>query len=198
MTEPPEPTVFDGLLPELWRLIRWELETYDDAASRVQLQRTCKAAYALDPGLIRAPGWKSLCIQHPDRQQHVLAMLKEVDAARLFGLPWFETTFRYMFLGDDQSPDWSIDLRWDIPCNGYCCLSYEPYMPINKWHIQLEASHNAVSSIIEVAASTLADLLIMFPTLCFGASEELMKTRILDRDLSSLFVRKAYRHLICE
>jgi len=190
---------FEIILPELWQLIRDETETFDDATTRVQLQRTCRAAHALDPGLILADMWDDLIQQREDRKQHVLDMLKEVDAARLFEQPWFEFTFEGEFSDNDPtdmegllSDEWSIDFRWDLPCNSWFYLMYQPEHPLIRWTIQMETrASNAIG--VALSTSTLVELLTMCPILCFGASEHVMNTHIMDDDLISLFVRKAYR-----
>jgi hypothetical protein len=52
--------IFQILFPDIWAKIHLELVTPLDARDRVSLQRTCKAAHALDPGLILAPKWREV------------------------------------------------------------------------------------------------------------------------------------------
>ena len=50
---------FTVLLPDNWKIIRSHLMKDFDSRDCVALQRTCKAAYAMDPGLLWAPFWRS-------------------------------------------------------------------------------------------------------------------------------------------
>jgi hypothetical protein len=85
------------LLPELWALIRAELQTPWDARDRVALQRVCKDTHHADPDLILAPRWAALLAEahkgvglceYWKRALHMVAMMKEVEKVRLFSLPW--------------------------------------------------------------------------------------------------------------
>jgi hypothetical protein len=85
---------FDYLFPELWGLVRGLLSHPWDGRGRVSLQRTCRAAHGLDPGLHLAPEWASALsvlaltttnqVFRYDGCAVLMLALEQVDRARLW------------------------------------------------------------------------------------------------------------------
>jgi hypothetical protein len=191
---------FLALLPEIWAIIHRFIVTWSDAESRVALQRTCKAAYSIDPGLILASGWllpwdeadKSI-----ERKIAVLGMLREMTQNGLWQRSWFPSpdhiNFEEWSYSDEEVPNrWYLLLKWDLTPLAEAYLDYDPSEPPeNRWTLEVEYVTNG--TVLFVRATTLKKLLKACPMLCFGVSEELLHIRASENDLESLFVRRKYR-----
>jgi hypothetical protein len=116
------------LLPELWALIRAELQTPWEARDRVALQRVCKDTHRADPDLILAPRWAALLAEarkdvglceYWRRALNTVAMMKEVGKIRLFaqdmcGEPTGATCGDHCeFYWMEPGVEWHIRLRYD-------------------------------------------------------------------------------------
>lgn len=108
--------IFTVLLPEIWAIIHRYIVTPLDARSRVDLQRTCKAAYALDEGLILASQWLEVWNTETHGRSAILfECLKQMDRCRVFD--WCPLPHKLKFLGwNERYPDASqgIFLEWTL------------------------------------------------------------------------------------
>jgi hypothetical protein len=136
--------IFHILFPEIWAKIHLELVTPLDARDRVSLQRTCKAAHALDPGLILAPIWRDAwnkageeegMVFRADARVHVmtrakkrrrtqrterryavlLTFLAQLDQQRVFDWCPQEPRVIYCIYSMDKGPEWDgFALDWTL------------------------------------------------------------------------------------
>jgi hypothetical protein len=131
---------FPILLPELWALIRGHLCTHWDARWRVALQRVCKAAHALDPGLILAAGWRDEMALLDSNTPHLglryqryamlLEMMTEMHACRLWDEPWFiEPDVVHVYLYKDTGKRCYVRAAFDLSVD---CSLYVDYDPARK------------------------------------------------------------------
>jgi hypothetical protein len=155
----PKMALFHILFPEIWAKIHQELVTPLDARDRVSLQRTCKAAHALDPGLLLAPKWheawntvmdvekgvitRNMKRHRQARSEHkhsiLLHFLTQLDRQRVF--EWFPPPaglffYRYKIgLGDWHD---GIALDWNLLPSITGLLRYAPGPDaLPPWELQV-------------------------------------------------------------
>jgi hypothetical protein len=130
---------FPILLPELWVLIRSHLCTRWDARSRVRLQRVCKAARALDPGLILAVGWRdamaaldgntpSLVLRYR-RCAELMYVMTEFFTTNLWDEPWFkEPSLVCVYTVHTGSPETLVRTNFvlDVAASYVLSIDYSP------------------------------------------------------------------------
>ena len=203
---------FHVLLPELLGLIRAMLTTRHDVSSRVALQRTCKAAHALDKGLILASVWQTIYDDDVEKttarpviafdartQDHFLKMIREIHQTNLFARPWFPSEFTVRHMEDQYSQannhNMCINLYWGLPLHrGYLLIDiiHTPEWDTRpeRWYLHGDGKSD---SDLEVGATTLDGLLDKCPTLGCGVHIDLLQAHYDDDDLEALFVKRAHR-----
>lgn len=193
--EPCDP--FPVLLPELWELIRVELLTdTNDASSCVALQRTCKAAYRLKPGLILTPIWHRMwAASAPHFQEMSLHMLRALTNANIFKEDWFPLVGTVALSPETDDCYAAVYVAWRL--TPYICvyLSYSPGKDVRDvWYCNLQRIPKPPGyKTVYIFAPTLTAMLEKAPTLCFGASPALLEWHIAANDVHALFVKPGYR-----
>lgn len=184
------------LMPELWATVHALLVTPWDAVPRVALQRTCKAAHALDPGLILAPHWRALWQASgidPEKKIAMLTILHSVHTNQLFEEPWCPVPDSIRFCCGADDADWYTRFTWRTASSmQHTVLDYYPYYIDNRWAVGIKRTKQTDWD-VSVMAHTLPLLLLKCPMLCFGVSDHLFELRAAANDLKSLFVSKHYR-----
>jgi hypothetical protein len=183
---------FDVLLPELWALIRDHLQTQWNGRSRVALQRVCKAAAALDPGIILAPAWQEIhTILQRDvsppvfwqRQIDLWDAMAEIDKSRLLEAEWCAPVEADVVCKCPNSTAWSFGLWWDVvPWIGISFqykstpiqLFWKYQMLVVKPGDPMNVSHK-VNSVL-ASYPTVAEALRQVPLLGMGYHPLLIKT----------------------
>jgi hypothetical protein len=181
-----------ALVPrEIWAILHGELVTSLDARSRVNLQRTCKAAHALDPGLILAPAWLDAWHQESTgghgRIPLLLEVLKQVDCQRIFD--WCPPTSKIGFyvIYDEEndcdihgvSLDWVLRpprknkngvLDWMLTGSLSCQLLDESF----RWTLDLYNEDGLSYEIFDETgeSAVLEEILANHPRLCHDIPQE--------------------------
>jgi len=187
---------FPLLLPELWQLIRTELMTPTNAVARVRLQRTCKAAHVLDPGLILAPCWHGVWTHaDPEMKVALLFTLQRMHRNKLFEKAWCPALYQihiHHTHKTDRVP--RVRVTWILNKTKHVYLDYYPHRENKEhsWGLGLYDTHRK-EFIFTRLAPTLNTMLKACPFLLFGVADYLMEARSADEDLTSLFVCKNYR-----
>lgn len=208
---------FSVLLPELWINIRTHLVSPYDARDRLCLQRTCKAAYALDPGMsglpsgmILAPAWHALYdtatldsfMRRIRKWDDVLTTLKAVIDMHLLDKPWFVPP-RALEIKDYTDGliygnYWSVRVLWDLGAGISLVLECDPYRRgTSGWNLKMVVPPSlfiALTSTMSIESSSLQALLSKCPRLGFGMSTDVIQERAADNDLEALFVRRDHRN----
>jgi len=176
---------FQALLPELCQLIYDRLTTPWDARNQVALQRTCKAANRLRPGLIWAPRWSAFIAylnrnQAPVVQWTVLSRVYTLMAAvfkeLLFDKPWFVVPHVTLRHGTTSA----IWMEWPLGTVNNTVLTaileYKQERASDPWRCAVQVSegerNGPMNTIVQRVAVTLHDLLVKVPFLHFGVSPE--------------------------
>ncbi len=174
--------------------------TADDGESQVCLQRTCRAAYKLNPGLILAPLWHTLWTpSHPIVQKALVDMLRAITRANLFKQSWFPPIVSLRYLGDDRAHPYEVYVAWFLSpdISGYLTYIPKAIEETQRWNFSIALNRpipmTTSTPVLQVDSSTLAALLMKAPTLCFGASPELLKWHVATNDLEPLFVHRTFR-----
>lgn len=194
---------FQVLLPELWGHIRSYLSTNIDARDRLRLQRTCRAAYKLDPGRILAPGWMHL-FEITKSESLITAWnkaLQEIISTQLLDRRWFVTPHIFdeeWYPQSESTEDSSSELviRFQWTCDGMLTirLTYDTGEE-KPWQLSVYY-HAQFSSEFKLRSQRLDELLLMAPTLGFGVCMEKIRAWLTDDDFAVLFVKSRYKHLV--
>lgn len=194
---------FNVLFPEIWSMLHRELMTPIDARDRVALQRTCKAAHCLDPGLILAPRWLSTWEEDikeediPRCNNLLLDFLRQIDQQMIFD--WCPIPEYIRFYDRDESdPDdydgilmeWRLvkeNKKLDIPeIHGF--LWYQPANVCSTWLIHV-ATEEDCNIAMDDSAITLEDLFSEYPKLCLCKPEDIVHAATMSGELEYLFKR---------
>jgi hypothetical protein len=182
-------SIFRVLFPEIWAMIHRELVTPLDARARVSLQRTCRAAHALDPGLILAPLWLAAWAEETHgRTSTLFECLTQLDRLAVFD--WCPLPERGNFLNwDEENPEYAdgIFLEWTMrketkvyPCI-VATLDYERYTDERsgakkvQWSFSffIGEDYDDLRLCNDALAETLEELLLRYPRLCHGLEMDL-------------------------
>jgi hypothetical protein len=186
--------IFKCLFPEIWAILHGELVTPLDARDRVSLQRTCRAAHALDPGLILAPRWLEAWHRESadghGRIPILLEFLKQLDRQRVFD--WCPPTPRLDFFnwydGDLPEDNQAVFLDWTLVpelkqtkhtrevhrITG--SLTCESWNGSYRWTLELFWGDYEPLGMFEATGDspTLEELLTNHPRLCHDISPEVL------------------------
>jgi hypothetical protein len=193
---------FEILLPELWALIRAELCPGWDSRPRVMLQRTCKAAAALDPGYIYAPVWvdfRKRAQAYGKDTNLYWADLKHIHEMfhvhELLDQPWFIPPTRTR-LWSTHCDRWLVLFDWVLAPDIFIKLNYIG-RESNAWEWSLwtndEGYNFECDEEVFVSKPTLGEILLEAPTLGMGVCPQLIRLWSKDADLQSLVLRKGAR-----
>lgn len=195
---------FQVLLPEIWTQIRNYLTTDIDARDRLCLQRTCKAAYKLDPGAIYAPGWArlfQLAKKEPRTSAwrlkiHIYKALQEITKSHLLDRRWFvmPRIFDYDMYSngeDNYNNEIIIVLDWEFEEKLITTLTYDTGED-HRWQLAVCYDDLPVSAELRLNMDSLEDLLHAAPTLGFGVDLEKVHAWADSPDFADLFVKKEY------
>jgi hypothetical protein len=188
---------FEVLLPELWKLIRVHLTTQWSARYRVHLQRTCKEAHRLDPGLIVAHGWRKL-LEEIEREaptprikwqrwDTAILMLETFAKSNV----WQSTAYREPTAvtttthGKDR---WYLHMYWNLVAGCSVHLFFEREAEY-AWQLDVEVvkiKGDDTKDTVTLMHKTLPELLAAAPFLGLGVEPILMRHWAAHRVLRSL------------
>jgi hypothetical protein len=189
---------FEILLPELWGLIRDHLTTQWGARHRVHLQRTCKEAHRLDPGLIVAHGWRKLLEEIErdaptprikwQRWDTAILMLETYVKTKVWKSSAYREPDDVTAMQHDNR--WYLFLYWNLGAGCHIRLYFERESK-NAWQLDVEIvkiKGDDTKCVTSVARKTLSELMAVAPFLGLGVDPDLMRHWAKQGDLISLIM----------
>lgn len=177
---------FDVLLPELWVLVRGHLHSQWGCWDRVALQRTCKEAHRLDPGLILPKAWENL-LKHiednapnkPTQWQRcldVLVLFETFVKSRVWNQECHKLPFD-VYESEPTTNRWTVCLRWWSGLGVEIRLFYERTASC-PWQLEVEVEAvdgDSTAEMVVIKKKTLDEILQVAPTLGQGVHPEMMR-----------------------